>query len=300
MVLFIGLIPPLFLFLNNRGKPYQYLAIRSDITERKTAHTKLKQEIEERQKAMLKLEEITKQLEDSNKELQDFAYVASHDLQEPLRKIQAFGDRLNSTCKEALSEKGQDYLARMLNAAHRGQNLINDLLAFSRVTTKAKPFEALDLNEVLKGVLSDLEIRIEETGAIIEIDILPVIEADAMQMRQIFQNLLSNALKFRKKEVSPLIQLQALLYQKGDTYYCEIRVTDNGIGFDQKYADRIFQPFQRLHGRSAYEGSGIGLAICRKIAQRHHGILTVESIPDEGTTFILTLPIYQNQGENNA
>jgi light-regulated signal transduction histidine kinase (bacteriophytochrome) len=180
----------------------------------------------------------------------------------------------------------------MLNAAARAQTLINDLLSFSRVATQAKPFTATDLAEVMAGVLSDLEVRIEQTGATIEVDPLSTIDADPMQIRQVFQNLLSNALKFHKPEVAPRIEVRVQHYSVEDKTFCELRVVDNGIGFDNKYSDRIFQPFQRLHSRETYEGSGIGLAICRKVIRRHGGTLRVESKPGEGTCFIATLPVH--------
>ena len=271
-------------------------ALKQQLIATAAAETKLKIEVEERRQAMQELERLTGHLEESNRELQDFAYVSSHDLQEPLRKIQAFGDRLKSTCQDSLNERGLDYLERMLNAASRAQILIDDLLAFSRVTTKAKPFTSVDLPQVLEGVLSDLEIRIEETGAVLEIDPLPTVEADALQMRQILQNLLSNALKFQREGIPPTIQIRSRIYQQQDRDYLELRVIDNGIGFEQKYADRIFRIFERLHGRKVYQGSGIGLAICRKIAARHGGMLTAESTPEQGATFILTLPVCQPKG----
>ena len=268
--------------------------IMRDISERKMAEQKLKVEMIERQRVIQTLQLTTKRLEESNQELQDFAYVASHDLQEPLRKVQAFGDRLSHTCQDGLSEKGQDYLARMMNAAMRAQTLINDLLGFSRVTTQAKPFAPTDLAPIMTGVLSDLEVRIEQTGATVEVDPLPTIDADSVQMRQVFQNLLSNALKFHKPDIAPQIQVRVQCYLTGGKEVCELRVIDNGIGFDVKYCDRIFQPFQRLHGRKAYEGSGIGLAICRKVIRRHEGTLRAESQPGEGATFIVTLPLHHS------
>lgn len=283
-------------FLNDHGKPYQYLAIRTDITPLKETENELRIEVKERLKTLTELHNLTERLETSNRELQDFAHVASHDLQEPLRKVQAFGDRLKSTCEESLSDKGQDYLARMLNAASRAQILIDDLLIFSRVTTQAKPFEPVNLSVILQEVLSDLEIRLEKTGAMVECDPLPVVDADALQMRQILQNLLSNALKFHKDSVQPFIQVRSRIYHSDNQDWCEVRIIDNGIGFEEKYVERIFQIFQRLYGRKDYEGTGIGLAICRKIVERHGGTITAQSQLDHGSVFIFTIPIHQAVG----
>ncbi|MBD2433819.1 MULTISPECIES: PAS domain-containing protein [Fischerella] len=246
------------------------------------------------------LEQETRQRQElsrSNEELQEFAFVASHDLQEPLRKIKTFGDRLKASCGDVLSEQGRDYLERMQNAARRMQTLIEDLLTLSRVTTRAQPFVAVDLLQVTQEVLSDLEISIQQTGATIEIGELPVIDADPLQMRQLLQNLIGNALKFHQKEIQPIVKIYSqLLYDPEHVSgeQCQIIVEDNGIGFNEKYLDRIFNVFQRLHGRSEYDGTGIGLAICRKIVERHQGSITARSEPGQGAKFIVTLPIHHH------
>ena len=249
------------------------------------------------------------QLETSNKELQDFAHIASHDLQEPLRKIQAFGERLKTKCSEALSDQGKDYMDRMQNAAGRMQTLINDLLSMSRITTKAQPFVPVDLNKVAKEVVSDLEVRIDETGGRVDVSDLPTIDADPLQMRQLFQNLNGNALKFHRKDEPPVVKVDGKLVKgngngsNGGTTadeYCQITVEDNGIGFDEKFAERIFGAFQRLHGRGEFEGTGIGLSVCRKITERHSGSITAQSVPGQGTTFVVTLPVKQHNGGENG
>ena len=230
-------------------------------------------------------------LEQSNRELESFASVASHDLQEPLRKIQTFSERLTSVYAEALGPEGRDYLTRMNNAATRMRKLIDDLLTYSRVSSKAQTHYLVDLSELARGVLGDLESIIEQSGATVTIGPLPMLEASPMQMRQLLQNLLSNALKFRKDDVAPAISLRATV--DAETNRCELQVEDNGIGFEEKYVDRIFNVFQRLHGRGKYEGTGIGLAICRKIAERHGGSIRARSAPGQGATFIVTLPYRQ-------
>jgi light-regulated signal transduction histidine kinase (bacteriophytochrome) len=242
----------------------------------------------------------------SNTELQEFAYVASHDLQEPLRKIQAFGDRLKVKYSEVLTEQGRDYLERMQNAAERMQALINDLLTLSRITTRAQPFVTTNLKHVAQEVLSDLEVSIQQADGRIEVGELPILDADPIQMRQLLQNLIGNALKFYRKGEPPVIKIYSRpitdLEQRptqgiNKMERCQILIEDNGIGFDEKYLDRIFNAFQRLHGRSEYEGTGMGLAICRKIVERHDGSITAKSLIDRGSTFIITLPLQQRQGD---
>ncbi|CAD5270662.1 putative two-component sensor histidine kinase [Alteromonas sp. 38] len=235
----------------------------------------------------------------SNRELEDFAFVASHDLQEPLRKIRAFGNRLDSGYKDVMDERGQDFLARMLNAAERMSMLISDLLSFSRVSTRGKDFEQVNVGEVIDGVLGDLEIAIEEKGANVVVQDIPTIRADKSQIDQLFLNLLSNALKFQTADKEPLIEITATTPSEADMKdilladeydWIKIQISDNGIGFEQSFAEKIFAPFQRLHGRSEYKGTGIGLAVCRRIVERHNGQISAKSSPGKGATFTILLP----------
>ncbi|MCH9010158.1 MAG: hypothetical protein IIC21_06010 [Chloroflexi bacterium] len=252
------------------------------------------------------LKTFTIKLENSNQELQDFASIAAHDLQEPLRKVQAFGDRLKTKYAEALEEQGKEYLNRMQDASGRMATLINDLLTYSRVTSKGQPYERIDLNIVASEVVSDLETRIEELEGRVDIEDLPTIDADAMQMRQLFQNVLGNALKYHKPGEAPIVKVRATVLNGparngtrglANDDLCEITFEDNGIGFDEKYLDRIFGIFQRLQTRGEYEGTGVGLAVCRKIVDRHSGTITARSRPDHGATFIVTLPVKQRESE---
>lgn len=254
--------------------------------------------------AQMELEDFATRLGRSNRELEDFASVASHDLQEPLRKVLAFGDRLKATCADALSAQGHDYLERMQGAAGRMQTLIRDLLAFSRVTTQAQPFVSVDLARVTRDVLSDLEVRIEELGAQVTVANLPTIDADPLQMRQLVQNLIGNALKFHRPNERPVVRVYAEMADAAErppagapapAAQVRLVVEDNGIGFDEKYRERIFNVFQRLHGREAYEGTGIGLAICRKIVERHGGSITAHGDSGRGSVFRVTLPVEQDR-----
>jgi signal transduction histidine kinase len=225
----------------------------------------------------------------SNAELEQFASIASHDLQEPLRKVQTFAAQLNIHERDRLSEEGQDYLRRMSDAAGRMRMLIDDLLTFSRVSTQGRTFTDVDLTMVAREVTADLEITIAEAGASVQIDPLPTISADRPQMGQLLQNLIANALKFRRDGVAPTVRISGRV--SGGT--AEITVRDNGIGFDPQYGTRIFRAFERLHSRTDYPGTGIGLALCRKIAERHHGTITADGTPGAGAIFTFTLPIEQ-------
>ncbi|TKV69084.1 PAS domain S-box protein [Marinobacter panjinensis] len=251
--------------------------------------------INERKQAQKKLEDTMAELERSNRELQDFAFVASHDLQEPLRKIQAFSDRL-LTRSDSFDDQEQDYLQRMQSAARRMQSLIQDLLTYSRVTTRALPLSVCDTNRILGEVLQDMETSITRVNAVIETRPLPTVKGDATQLRQVFQNLLSNAVKFHKPGQSPHI----LVYPEDSTdHHWTLVVSDNGVGFDQCYVEKLFQPFQRLH-KQAFPGSGIGLAIVKKILDRHGATVSVESEVDHGTTFRIHFPTSnQMKGRSN-
>ena len=241
----------------------------------------------------------------SNESLQQFAYIASHDLQEPLRKIQQFGDLL-TTQDSDLTEQSRLYLNRMQSAASRMSMLIKDLLDFSRISIQRDASGPVSLQSVVEGVVNTLDLRVQEVGAQIQVGLLPTVSGDASQLGQLFQNLLSNALKFHRTErsgvpVPPHIQIRSAGLSADQlpvgvkpvltvSAYHQIEVADNGIGFDEQYIDRIFQVFQRLHGKNQYAGTGIGLAICEKVVVNHGGAITARSQPGQGATFTIYLP----------
>ncbi|MEO7036841.1 MAG: ATP-binding protein [Polyangiaceae bacterium] len=275
------------------GAIREWAGIHTDITQRKLNEDQL------RASALM--------LGQSNRELEEFATVASHDLQEPLRKIRSFVSCLRDEQAATLNSDGRDYLDRIQSAATRMTTLVADLLEFSRVSSKGKPFVPVDLNEVISGVLSDLEARFVQTEGRAEVGQLPTIFSDPIQMRQLLQNLLGNALKFHRKNETPVVRVSAEIVEAVDAgggtqlgRACRISVADNGIGFDEKYLDRVFTIFQRLHGRGDYEGTGIGLAICRKIVERHGGTISARSAPGQGATFVVTLPLAQEGGGNHG
>lgn len=262
------------------------------------------EEITDRKRAEERLKRHADELEKRNQELQVFAYVASHDLQEPLRKIEAFGGRLKKKYSDKIGPDGQQYLDRMDDAARRMRQLIEDLLAYSRVTDRGGEFESCDLNIVLEGVLSDLEIRITETEAQIEFDKLPIISAAPILMRQLLQNIIGNSLKFMAEGKQPHTRITCKKCRlphpdnpRKSLKAIEIEITDNGIGFEQKYADQIFGIFQRLHGRTEFDGTGIGLATCRRIVEGHGGEIEAVGRPGEGATFLIRLPVTPPQTE---
>lgn len=255
------------------GEPEFLLGISEDITERLA----VERELGERTAALAR----------SNRELEEFAYVASHDLQEPLRKINAFGEMLREATTGQLDGCAEDYLDRMQSAARRMQTLIDDLLTFSRVSTRAGAPVAVDLSMTLRGVLTDLEKRVNDTHAVVHVEPLPTVRADPVQARQLFHNLVGNALKFHREGVAPMVTVSASRAVDGAVF---LRVQDNGIGFDTRYVDKIFKPFERLHGRGTFEGTGIGLAVCRKVAEQWGGAITAESTPGCGAAFIVRVP----------
>jgi light-regulated signal transduction histidine kinase (bacteriophytochrome) len=235
-------------------------------------------------------------LERSNRELEQFAYVASHDMQEPLRKIQAFGERLQTKYADALPDTASDYIERMRSAAERMRHMVAVLLDYSRISSTGQHFTPVDLAQVTREAVSDLEVSIEQAGGRVEVGDLPLIEADALQLRRLLLNLIGNGLKFHRPDTPPLVKVHGARVEAADPAAEErvqITVEDNGIGFEEKHLDRVFEPFQRLHGRDEYEGTGIGLAICRKIVERHGGSITARSAPGHGTTMIATLPVRQ-------
>lgn len=244
------------------------------------------QDVTEEVQARAELQRANQALSESNRDLEEFAYVASHDLQEPLRKIQAFGERLQGRLDSSEDERALDYLDRMQNASERMQVLISDLLSFSRVTTTGRELAPVPLTEVVEAVLSDLEVAVSDAGAKIHIGSLPTIDGDRPQLLQLLQNLIGNALKFRAPDRDLEIWIESVLI--GSRWLVSVR--DTGIGFDQEYAEKIFAVFQRLHGRSAYEGTGVGLAICRKIVERHGGTIRAQGEDGEGATFLIDLP----------
>jgi light-regulated signal transduction histidine kinase (bacteriophytochrome) len=242
-------------------------------------------------KNRLELMNYSRKLEESNKNLHDFIFVASHDLKEPLRKISSFGDLLEAELGKAITPDAANYLLKMQSGAQRMHGLIDDLIQLTHVTTQAKPFEPVDLSLILQEVQSDLDIRLKECGGRFEIGPLPTVEADPVQMRQLFQNLLGNALKYRKADTAPVVRVDGEADFK--TGKARLWVRDNGIGFAQRDAEKIFNIFQRLQTAEKFEGTGIGLAICRKVVERHNGTITAQSQPGQGTTFEIVLPLNQ-------
>jgi len=238
------------------------------------------------------------QLESTNKELDQFAFIASHDLQEPLRKIRTFSNRVVTKYKDKLDEEGQMYMDKMQSACERMQNLINDILAFSKIAISKEARINSDINAILNEVLSDMDLQIQEKNAKIIIDDLPKIPVYPRLMKPLFQNLINNSLKYAQKNIEPRIKISGRIElienmhdKASGSKFCRINVQDNGVGFEQQYAEQIFTMFKRLHGNSEYHGTGIGLAICKKIVEEHHGYISARSDLNKGATFTISLPV---------
>ncbi|MCE6987759.1 PAS domain-containing protein [Dyadobacter sp. CY323] len=297
---------------DSSGNTKTISGIVMDITDRIESEQKLRKSEEKYRQLASELERRVQQrteelyqtnleLINSNNNLQQFAYAASHDMQEPLRKIQSFGSRLSAVYSKELDENGAFMLSRIQDASKRMSAMIDDLLAFSRLSTHDGNFQPVGLNQVVKDVLADLEISIQEQKSNITVEPLPAVWGISSQLTQLFQNLLSNAIKYRKPEIPSEINISFRVVDENEksripkllddqSYIC-VEVSDNGIGFEETYLDRIFQMFQRLHGRSEFAGSGIGLALCKKVVQNHHGYITARSTPGEGSTFMVYLPV---------
>lgn len=271
----------------------------------------LEQEIRERMASEEKIKQLNRQLleniaslESANKDLDRFAFMASHDLQEPLRKIRTFSDRLYVKYAETLDEDGKVNLIRIQKAAERMQNLITDILTFSKISSESIDFVHVDLNKILTEVVAEMDEEIRTCGAVIEVASLPALQINPGLIKPLFQNLINNAIKYSRKGTAPVVRIKADMSTKNGSYsngmsrdYCRIFVEDNGIGFDQRYAEEIFGMFKRLHRSSEFEGTGIGLALCKKIVEQHNGFISARSKPGEGSTFIVSLPV-QHQPES--
>jgi PAS domain S-box-containing protein len=282
---------------DRRHKVIGFTKITKDLTEKKISEDKLREFAD-------RLSENNRRLEQVNKELESFNYVASHDLQEPLRKIQAFTSRLVQKENANLSEWGQDVFAKIVNAAERMQKLIDALLNFSRLENDPEARQQIDMNELMQEIVSGLQTPIEKKDARIDVSTLPMIDGIPIQISQLFTNLLSNALKYSKSDRRPEIKITADIVKGKDmvnfrvpknSVYHHFMIADNGIGFDQQYANKIFELFQRLHGRTEYEGTGIGLAICKKIVQHHQGFICAQGVSGEGSKFHIYLPAAKNK-----
>jgi two-component system CheB/CheR fusion protein len=276
----------------------------TDIHQQKQANEVLEHRVKERTK---ELQQMNDELESSNMELQQFASVASHDLKEPLRKIHMFSNLIKEKYFDAADPGAINYIDRIINSSARMTTLVNDLLSFSRLSVN-QLFRATDLKQLLTDILADLELVIEEKQAVIDVGDLPEIEAVPGQMRQVFQNILSNALKFSRKDNPPKIAVRSEIVAEKSVdspatnggAYCRITIADNGIGFDEQYRDKIFTIFQRLHTKEKYEGTGIGLAITKKIIDKHNGLITANSVENAGSTFIIVLPVLQKDNGGTA
>ncbi len=276
-------------------------SLREEIELRKQAESVLEVKVQERTRELLK---SNQRLEESNKDLQQFAYIASHDLQEPLRKIQTFSNLILDKHVDE-KEKIVSYINKISTSASRLRTLVNDLLDYSRIYSEER-FEKVDLNKIIVDVLSDLELQVKARECVVEITPLPVVDGVSSQLRQVFQNLISNSIKFARKDATCQIRITGELVASkqinaqasAEGKYCRISIQDNGIGFKPEFSQRIFEIFQRLNGRNEFEGTGIGLAIVKKVVDRHDGLIYASSQENEGATFTIILPLDHANPEN--
>lgn len=282
-------------YFNQEEKPVRFIGSVLDITEKATAIQKIEMLVEERTIELAQANEamqtINKELQRSNQSLEEFAHAASHDLKEPVRKIHYFTNLLKSQLSRHLNEGQLRSFNRIENATHRMGNLIDDLLLYSHVSQRPQETEPVDLSHNVQNVLEDLELNIEEKKAVIQVEDLPIVKGYRRQLQQLFQNLLSNALKYSKQDVAPHIYITANQVKENGKDYHLISMKDNGIGFESEYYDRIFQMFTRLHGKSEYSGTGVGLSIVKKVVENHEGFIDVESKVGEGSVFKVYLPV---------
>jgi light-regulated signal transduction histidine kinase (bacteriophytochrome) len=271
------------------------MAVAIDVTEQVTAWQKIEEVVEQRTGELAQaneaLRQINKELQRSNANLEEFAHAASHDLKEPVRKIHLFTSQLKKQLSAHLSEDQARSFSRIENATERMGNLIDDLLLYSHVSQRPHEKESVDLNDKVQRVLEDLELVIGEKRATITVDQLPVVKGYRRQLQQMFQNLISNSLKYSKEDVPPVITISAGQLVEGGQAYHLITVRDNGIGFEPQYAGKIFQMFARLHGKGEYSGTGVGLSIVKKVVENHDGFISVESAVGEGSAFKVCLPV---------
>ena len=271
-----------------------FTKVTRDLTERREQEEALRE-------SQRRLAEANAELGLKNRELEEFARVASHDLQEPLRKIASFSGLLMDEYGDALDGEAIMFLERISDAVGRMSSLVDDLLTYSRIEGRIQLRTEVNLNDILYDVEGDLQIRLRETDGRIDRTELPALQADPTQMRQLFQNLIGNSLKFHRPNVPPVVRLHSEEIKKSDgRTICRVEVSDNGIGFEEKDIKNIFAPFHRLHGHGRFEGSGLGLAICKRIVERHHGAIAVRSRPGEGTVFTISLPCSQAELEAEA
>jgi light-regulated signal transduction histidine kinase (bacteriophytochrome) len=270
------------------------MATAIEVTEQVFARKKIQDLVDLRTRELSQVNEAlvksNEELARSNANLEEFAHAASHDLKEPIRKIHYFTQQLKQQLGDAIEENGLRFFSRIENATGRMGNLIDDLLLYSHVSQKPLETENIDLNQKVLRVLDDLELDIEEKKATINVGTLPVINGYRRQLQQLFQNLIGNALKYGKKEVPPIINIQSRAVEENGRKYHLITFEDNGIGFEQEFAEKIFHMFTRLHGKAEYSGTGVGLAIVKKVVENHNGFIRAESVPGKGSTFFVYLP----------